>query len=1422
MDQTQQQQQQQQQQTPAASEASAAASSTSTLDLSSYTPITSAGYDHDPMLFGIVGGSGGAGSAAAAAAAAYGVLDSSTRTNTAMPSDLPSFAGLGEIEDLIDLDFIYNNLVGVGRFDSLPNAGSSEEQVELEMGPALVGMGSGGAFNNSFSTAGTFGGGGESASAPPETGAGKVKKKTQELRRKVDAARKQFEGCPVGIGGDDDLPTTTALPLPPAPTLSLPPASRPQMPTQPTTLAHPPSARAFNQVRKESKRRKVCQACILCRKAHMSCDEVRPCGRCVRRGVAHLCLDAPKKVEPPPKPVVTYPVNIAPAPVLPVSIAPAPPAPISIAHNTPSSAPIAPPLPPPPPPPTLLPASLQPLATFTGAPPIPPLAATLPAMSLEQQVALINLLTANASLLAGASAVAPAIAGGNSTVQHQQQQQQQQHQHQHQHQQPILPAPPPHLAVYPDASFVNMVNMSSASPLTGMREAANTLVTLQQQQSAQNQHHPQPLAMQQEQPHPLQLHQQQQQLLHNQHQPQQQQQVNPPEYSQFTFNPYLSHLSLLSGLTATTQPQVELEHHSEVLQPPEQQQQPPEPSPAPPNGALAAGSLNNLATIVTQQPGATIQSRVRSLSNASLIREYLSHAQHQQQQQQQQQLQAAPAPAPPPSSNREPTPSTPYLTSYSPVVSSARSTTPGTPRSAYTPVIPAVSRMPSPGPGTARYQQLAQQQQQPVQQYHLQLQQQQQQQQQQLSLTEQQHYHSFQRHQRSSSLQSPHGYGQSQAASRPQQSTLSQDLLVPNTSEQQRHQRKLRQPQQLQQQQQQQQKQAHSPAAAAAVQPQPQQQHPQQHPNSSVSAEVAALAELLATTAGDDSLNVGEATDGASATDAADGNAGNHACTAGSDGNQPCKGCPFTTLERFYLVAAGDQPPPGHPHITTTSSSLSLSSSSVNKIATGRSQNVTPSTTAITTKPLPPTTADRLDGILAAKRSAGLLRQHDYTTGYLRLGHHLATHSSPATRQRIVRVVGAMHEGFTALATKANNNKRSKPPHRDDGSDTSTDDDDDDDDEDSDNNEPAVSEETQFERLLLDYDTIFAMSGVPAAAWRRTGEIVRANREFARLVRLDPRLLRDGLVCIYELMDESSGADYWEEFGRVGFCGERRRRRRPEACKQRRRRGRNSRIRPSRFHDGEGKMEKGGEGPRDAAKQDIGEHDDDDDDAADKEQDEEEEEVLKGWMATTPCTLRVARGTPKERQVRCAYAVTVRRDTRGVPLLCAGNFIRIDDPHSHKQREASSAAPVVLPDWVQEGVDAAQRPPSQVRPPPERRGSSLVDVVPAAGTSSSSLSSAAWSYSLPPPPPETPGEDIKQGVTTASSYPAPQQQQRQPHNNQNDPASRSSSSSSSSNTFSNTGAADVASLIAMIGGDDPHAERELLRRALEDLVGVRG
>ncbi|KAG7089341.1 hypothetical protein E1B28_011032 [Marasmius oreades] len=43
--------------------------------------------------------------------------------------------------------------------------------------------------------------------------------------------------------------------------------------------------------KKTTKRRKVNHACLYCRRSHMTCDDGRPCQRCIKREIGHLCHD---------------------------------------------------------------------------------------------------------------------------------------------------------------------------------------------------------------------------------------------------------------------------------------------------------------------------------------------------------------------------------------------------------------------------------------------------------------------------------------------------------------------------------------------------------------------------------------------------------------------------------------------------------------------------------------------------------------------------------------------------------------------------------------------------------------------------------------------------------------------------------------------------------------------------------------------------------------------------------------------------------------------------------------------------------------------------------------------------------------------------------------------------------------------------
>ncbi|KAG0296140.1 Transcription factor [Dissophora globulifera] len=150
------------------------------------------------------------------------------------------------------------------------------------------------------------------------------------------------------------------------------------------------------------------------------------------------------------------------------------------------------------------------------------------------------------------------------------------------------------------------------------------------------------------------------------------------------------------------------------------------------------------------------------------------------------------------------------------------------------------------------------------------------------------------------------------------------------------------------------------------------------------------------------------------------------------------------------------------------------------------------------------TNQDRLMQVINAKFEAGFLKPYNYVNGYSRLQKYMDGNMSNISRQRILNVMGSFRPAFRTVAQ------------------TLTDID-------------LVLVEEAFERLLLDYDRVFSSMGIPACLWRRTGEIYKSNKEFAALVSVPLETLREGRLCIYELMAEESAVNYWEKYGNIAF-----------------------------------------------------------------------------------------------------------------------------------------------------------------------------------------------------------------------------------------------------------------------------------------------
>lgn len=48
---------------------------------------------------------------------------------------------------------------------------------------------------------------------------------------------------------------------------------------------------------RKRRKKKVEIACVYCRRSHMICDDSRPCQRCIKRGIGHLCYDEPSTTQ---------------------------------------------------------------------------------------------------------------------------------------------------------------------------------------------------------------------------------------------------------------------------------------------------------------------------------------------------------------------------------------------------------------------------------------------------------------------------------------------------------------------------------------------------------------------------------------------------------------------------------------------------------------------------------------------------------------------------------------------------------------------------------------------------------------------------------------------------------------------------------------------------------------------------------------------------------------------------------------------------------------------------------------------------------------------------------------------------------------------------------------------------------------------
>jgi PAS domain-containing protein len=148
--------------------------------------------------------------------------------------------------------------------------------------------------------------------------------------------------------------------------------------------------------------------------------------------------------------------------------------------------------------------------------------------------------------------------------------------------------------------------------------------------------------------------------------------------------------------------------------------------------------------------------------------------------------------------------------------------------------------------------------------------------------------------------------------------------------------------------------------------------------------------------------------------------------------------------------------------------------------------------------------ADALGARTAPDVYARTTSAFDYTTGYHALMRHLHAKFSKPDLLRIVRALAVVRPSLIALQMPL-----------------------------CDADEVFV--EKCFQRSLIEYEKLVSFSGTPTVAWRRTGEVVLVGPEFAMLTGWDRSEIVGGGRYIWELFDNSSVVEYWENFAQHAF-----------------------------------------------------------------------------------------------------------------------------------------------------------------------------------------------------------------------------------------------------------------------------------------------
>ncbi|ESK96568.1 transcription factor [Moniliophthora roreri MCA 2997] len=151
-------------------------------------------------------------------------------------------------------------------------------------------------------------------------------------------------------------------------------------------------------------------------------------------------------------------------------------------------------------------------------------------------------------------------------------------------------------------------------------------------------------------------------------------------------------------------------------------------------------------------------------------------------------------------------------------------------------------------------------------------------------------------------------------------------------------------------------------------------------------------------------------------------------------------------------------------------------------------------------------TADRISRSPSKLQSINdrVNKPYDYTEGYHFLMKHLPTRFEKNDILRIVRALAIFRPSLIALQM---------PLSLDD----------------------EIFVEKCFQRTLLELDKLISFSGTPTVVWRRTGEICLVAPEFCMLTEWTMEELLGQKKYIYELFENQSVVEYWENFASHAF-----------------------------------------------------------------------------------------------------------------------------------------------------------------------------------------------------------------------------------------------------------------------------------------------